>query len=127
MVSSVLRINNDIISIMLLSGTDLTTVSRFKNKSQKFAEKILSEQEYVQFQKMEDERQKSLFLARVWAIKESIYKADNSFYDFRKINLVKINGRWTFRDFSISISHERNLLIAFVVKYVDDKEKKCQI
>ncbi|WAM07921.1 4'-phosphopantetheinyl transferase superfamily protein [Mycoplasmopsis cynos] len=74
MVSSVLRINNDIISIMLLSGTDLTTVSRFKNKSQKFAEKILSEQEYVQFQKMEDERQKSLFLARVWAIKESIYK-----------------------------------------------------
>ncbi|WP_322962362.1 4'-phosphopantetheinyl transferase superfamily protein [Mycoplasmopsis cynos] len=112
---------------MLLIGTDLTTVSRFKNKSQKFAEKILSEQEYVQFQKMEDERQKSLFLARVWAIKESIYKADNCFYDFRKINLVKINGRWTFRDFSISISHERNLLIAFVVKYVDDKEKKCQI
>ncbi|UWV82081.1 4'-phosphopantetheinyl transferase superfamily protein [Mycoplasmopsis cynos] len=112
---------------MLLSGTDLTTVSRFKNKSQKFAEKILSEQEYVQFQKMEDERQKSLFLARVWAIKESIYKVDNCFYDFRKINLVKINGRWTFRDFSISISHERNLLIAFVVKYVDDKEKKCQI
>ncbi|WAM03520.1 4'-phosphopantetheinyl transferase superfamily protein [Mycoplasmopsis cynos] len=91
MVSSVLRINNDIISIMLLSGTDLTTVSRFKNKSQKFAEKILSEQEYVQFQKMEDERQKSLFLARVWAIKESIYKASIIlFMILEKLILLKL-------------------------------------
>ncbi|EIE41061.1 holo-acyl-carrier protein synthase [Mycoplasmopsis canis UF31] len=103
---------------MLLNGVDLTRISRFKDKSLIFAKKILSANEFQEFQKLSDIDSKSLFLARSWAIKEAIFKADNQYFNFSSIDLIKINKRWTFKDFSISISHEGDLLIAFVTKLV---------
>ncbi|WP_156768873.1 4'-phosphopantetheinyl transferase superfamily protein [[Mycoplasma] mobile] len=92
-------------------GVDLTKISRFKNKSEKFAKRILSHEE---FEKWEINKDHS-FLATRWAIKEAIYKADNNFFEFSKINVKKDNYYW-FQNFYISVSHEGDLIIAFVIK-----------
>lgn len=97
-------------------GVDLVTISRFKNKNKEFIERLLSEEELAEFNKLDNEESKELFLARSWAIKEAIFKADNSYFKFNKINLIKINNEWNFKNFKISISHENDLLIAFVIK-----------
>ncbi|BBA22461.1 ACP synthase [Mycoplasmopsis bovirhinis] len=102
--------------MLLSNGVDITQISRFENKSIKFARRILSDGEYELFKKLVNSKDKALFLARAWAIKEAIFKADNQYFEFSKINLVKLNNRWTFQNFAISISHEGNWLIAFVVK-----------
>ncbi|VEU76428.1 4'-phosphopantetheinyl transferase superfamily protein [Mycoplasmopsis columboralis] len=103
-------------------GVDLTRISRFKNKNYPFAQRILSNEELEQFQEL-NEYEKVLFLARAWCIKEAIFKANNAYADYSKITLKKENNRWTFKQFSISISHEGDLLIAFVIDNGDKYEK----
>ncbi|WP_036463673.1 4'-phosphopantetheinyl transferase superfamily protein [Mycoplasmopsis sturni] len=100
---------------MQTNGVDITRISRFKNKDYKFAKRILSEDELFEFMREKSENQ-PLYLARAWAIKEAIFKADNTYAEFQKITLKKINKRWTFKDFKISISHEGDYLIAFVIR-----------
>ncbi|WBP83800.1 holo-ACP synthase [Mycoplasmopsis edwardii] len=106
---------------MLSNGVDLTTISRFKNKTSKFAQRILSPSELIKYEQINNNDQKALFLARAWAIKEAIFKCDNQFFDFTKIELIKKDERWTFLDFKISISHENDLLIAFVIREQNNK------
>ncbi|RIV16979.1 holo-ACP synthase [Mycoplasmopsis gallopavonis] len=96
-------------------GVDLTKISRFVAASDSFAQRILSPAEYSDYLKITNEK-KALFLARAWAIKEAIFKANNSYFSFSKIELQKINHRWTFKNFSISISHDGDDLIAFVIE-----------
>ncbi|QNM93701.1 4'-phosphopantetheinyl transferase superfamily protein [Mycoplasma sp. Pen4] len=97
-------------------GVDLTNIKRFENVKNSFIKRVLSPGELDEYQKIELIESKIRFLARSWAIKEAIYKADNQYADFRKINLVKQNHIWTFKDFAISISYEGDFIIAFVVK-----------
>ncbi|WP_371246152.1 holo-ACP synthase [Mycoplasmopsis agassizii] len=94
-------------------GIDLTNVKRFENIGLKFAQRILSKREYEEFLISENQ---ALFLARSWAIKEAIYKADNNYFSFKEIELVKKNKQWTFPGFAISISHEDNYVIAIALK-----------
>ncbi|WP_426461007.1 holo-ACP synthase [Mycoplasma hafezii] len=100
-------------------GVDITTISRFEKVDSYFARRILSDAEFELFQTLQDDK-KAKFLARAWAIKEAIFKANNDYYEFSKINLQKINHRWTFKNFEISISHEKDLLIAFVIEREGD-------
>lgn len=95
-------------------GVDLTRISRFKNMENKYAKRFLSNEE---FKKYEKNSNKEMFLATRWAIKEAIYKADNNFVSFKKINIKLLKcGRYEFDNFFISTSSENDLLIAFVVK-----------
>ncbi|WP_025755116.1 4'-phosphopantetheinyl transferase superfamily protein [Mycoplasmopsis cricetuli] len=98
-------------------GVDITQISRFHNKKITFAQKILGKKELLEYQNLTCKDQ-ALFLARAWAIKEAIYKADNSYSNYHKIDLVKSNNKWTFENFNISISHENDLLVAFVIKNI---------
>ncbi|VEU70284.1 4'-phosphopantetheinyl transferase superfamily protein [Mycoplasmopsis glycophila] len=96
-------------------GVDITKISRFENASLAFAHRILSSSEFEKFLMLEDAK-KPLFLARAWAIKEAIFKANNDYFSYSKIELIKKNHRWTFLNFSISISHDGDTLIAFVIE-----------
>ncbi|BBU47579.1 4'-phosphopantetheinyl transferase superfamily protein [Mycoplasmopsis felis] len=96
-------------------GVDLTRISRFENKNIFFINRILSKEEIKEFEKLNNEKEKSIFLARSWAIKEAIFKSDNKYFEFNKINLYKRNKRWHFKNFKISISYEDDYIVAFVV------------
>ncbi|QGZ97306.1 4'-phosphopantetheinyl transferase superfamily protein [Mycoplasma sp. NEAQ87857] len=104
-------------------GVDITHISRFEKADINFAKRILSIDEFNQFIKLKTE-QKALFLARAWAIKEAIFKANNKYYRFSQINLKKYNNRWHFLNFSISISHDQDILIAFVLENVKENYEK---
>ncbi len=56
------------------TGVDLVTISRFREMTRKeqLAERILTEQEYEEYIKSEDQ---GLYLARVWAVKEAVAKS----------------------------------------------------
>ncbi|QKT05469.1 4'-phosphopantetheinyl transferase superfamily protein [Mycoplasma sp. OR1901] len=95
-------------------GIDLVKISRFENKSIKFAKRILGNEEFNCYINLPDDK-KTLFLARSWAIKEAIFKADNSYFNFSQIDLKKENKVWKFKNFAISISHEEGFLVAFVI------------
>ncbi|UUM19943.1 MULTISPECIES: holo-ACP synthase [unclassified Mycoplasma] len=107
---------------MLNIGVDIAKISRFKDAKFSLIQKILSKQELIDYQNTSSEHQ-ALFLARSWAIKEAIFKSDNSYSQFSKINLTKVNNKWTFNNFSISISHEDDFVIAMVVKNEDKYEE----
>ncbi|WGI36440.1 4'-phosphopantetheinyl transferase superfamily protein [Mesomycoplasma lagogenitalium] len=94
-------------------GIDITYISRFKNKSRDFAKKILSDSEMIEYDQIDE---KDKFLATRWAIKEAIFKADNSYYEFNKISILKQNRRYFFKNFLISTSSEGESIVAFVVK-----------
>ncbi|AKA50063.1 ACP synthase [Mycoplasmopsis gallinacea] len=96
-------------------GVDLTKISRFANKDINFAKRILSISELAIYKKVPKER-KPLFLARTWAIKEAIFKANNDYAKFTEIDLSKKDKKWVFKNFSISISHDDDFIIAFVVE-----------
>lgn len=101
-------------------GVDITKISRFKNLDQNVIKRFLSVEEFKKYQTL-NENVKDRFLATRWAIKEAIFKADNSYYSFNKINLFKKEGRYTTAEnnFYISTSTEEDILIA----YVQRKEK----
>ncbi|WP_134110870.1 holo-ACP synthase [Mycoplasmopsis mustelae] len=103
-------------------GVDLTRISSFENKKESFIKRILSPQEFLAYQQTPKNLQ-TLFLARSWAIKEAIFKADNRHFSFAKINIYKKNNVWNFKNFKISISHEGDYLIAFVINLKESNEK----
>ncbi|KKB26666.1 Holo-[acyl-carrier protein] synthase [Mycoplasmopsis meleagridis] len=96
-------------------GVDLVKISRFNNKTEGFIKRILHREEYAYFTDINDNL-KTKTLATFWAIKEAIFKANNSYYSFAKILLKKENNKWIHPNFSISISHEDDYLIAFVIE-----------
>ncbi|ADE19549.1 4'-phosphopantetheinyl transferase superfamily protein [Mycoplasma crocodyli] len=96
-------------------GIDLVKVSRFNNKTDEFVKKILSDYEQKIFKEVHPDK-KPLFLARAWALKEAIFKADNSQADFSKIVVYKKDNKWCSNGFELSISHEGSLLIAIAIK-----------
>ncbi len=97
-------------------GIDITSIDRFKNKDEKFANKILSNEEFLEWSNTE---YKALYLAKRWAIKEAIFKSDNQFSIFSNINLEKINNKYRFKNFEISTSREDDYVIAIALKNKD--------
>lgn len=95
-------------------GVDITSIKRFENKKMAFIKKILSQEEMLDWEKSHN---KELFLAQRWSIKEAIFKANNNFHDYSKINLERENGgKFFFKNFEISTSKENDYVIAFVME-----------
>ncbi|MDZ7293083.1 holo-ACP synthase [Mycoplasmopsis pulmonis] len=94
-------------------GVDLVKIERLENKSDHFVRKILSLDEYELYQKT---KAKAIFLATRWAIKEALFKADNQHFCFKKINITKKDNVYKFDGFAISVSSEKEYVIAFVQK-----------
>ncbi|QJB71188.1 4'-phosphopantetheinyl transferase superfamily protein [Mycoplasma sp. 1654_15] len=101
-------------------GIDITNKQRFKNKSEAFVKKILHNEEFLKYCLLNAEEEKLNFIATRWAIKEALFKCDNSFFNFNKINL-KYNERKYFienfeNQFFITTSNEENIVVAVVMK-----------
>ncbi|RTZ68697.1 MAG: peptide transporter [Tenericutes bacterium] len=94
-------------------GIDITKISRFNKPTKAFIKKILHPKEILKYENEED---KSLFLASRWAIKESLYKANNKYFHFNKINIEKKDNKYVFEEFQISTSKEEDYYIAVVTK-----------
>ncbi|BAP00830.1 holo-[acyl-carrier-protein] synthase [Mycoplasmopsis californica HAZ160_1] len=94
-------------------GLDATTIKRFKNMPKGFEKRFCHPNELLLLEK---EKHKADFLASIWAIKEALFKADNNFADFRKIELKKDQHGWEHSDWNISTTNEGDLVIAVVVK-----------
>lgn len=95
-------------------GVDITSVKRFENKKLNFVKKVLSPDE---FQEWENVVNKDLYLAQRWSIKEAIFKSNNDYHDFAKINIKRgPSGKFEFGNFEISTSKENEYIIAFVLE-----------
>ncbi|OYD26801.1 holo-[acyl-carrier protein] synthase [Mycoplasma testudineum] len=94
-------------------GIDLTRINRFESLKPKVISRILTNREQDDYAKAKN---KALFLATRWAIKEAIFKADNSFVIFNEIEITKSNGKYLFPGFEISTSNEENEVIAIALK-----------
>lgn len=95
-------------------GIDITSIKRFENKKDSFIKKILSNEEYIDWNSSNN---KELFLAQRWSIKEAIFKANNNYHDFSKINIKRNNvGKFVFENFEISTSKENEYVVAFVIE-----------
>ena len=94
-----------------MTTIDLTNVNRFENKSDAFIKKILHPEEIKLYSK---EVKKKEFLAKRWAIKEALFKNNNKYFVFNKIFINKIDKKYIFKDYNISISSEDNYIIALV-------------
>ncbi|UUD35221.1 4'-phosphopantetheinyl transferase superfamily protein [Mycoplasmopsis caviae] len=97
-------------------GVDIVKISRFEKAEVNFVKKFLHPNEFKKFLLIDDNFLKSKFLASIWAIKEAIFKADNSLYEFKNIELKKERDTWEHEKFNISISHEEDFLVAVVLK-----------
>ena len=95
-------------------GIDITSIERFKDKKISFVKKILSNEEFNEWEKSEN---KELYLAQRWSIKEALFKADNNLHDFHQINIKRNKkGIFEFLNFKITTSKENEYVIAFVMK-----------
>ena len=94
-------------------GIDLTRISRFENASESFIEKILHENELLDYSKAKN---KARFLAKRWSVKEALFKADNKLKEFSLIELKEKDRVLSFDGFEISTSTEDDYYIAIVKK-----------
>lgn len=99
-------------------GVDITSINRFKDKKISFVKKVLTDEEFSDWEKAEN---KELFLAQRWSIKEALFKADNSLYEYNKINIKRNKiGFFEYKNFKISTSKENEYVIAFVMRLKND-------
>ena len=60
-------------------GTDITKISRFeellRKRERRFIERALHSKEIEEYENIESEEKRILFVASRWAVKESVYKA----------------------------------------------------
>ena len=116
-------------------GTDITRVSRFeellRKREGRFIERALHSKEIEEYENIESEEKRILFVASRWAVKESVYKAMQmdklQFPEIRiekrkngKPDVVfegeaeKFANRMNIRDKFVSISHDGDYAMAFV-------------
>lgn len=102
-------------------GCDIVDLRRLDYKNIKFVCKILTDNEYSLFLKKETDKQKKEFLGGRFAVKEAFFKAYGikhnivSFHDVEVINDDSGKPVINFPDTFVSISHENNYAIAYVV------------
>lgn len=94
-------------------GIDLTKVSRFENKSDTFVKRVLSVEELREYH---DSNDRPFYLANAWAIKEALFKADNSLSSFNEIRITKSNGVYNYSNFEISTSNDDGYIVAIARK-----------
>ena len=99
-------------------GIDLTNIERFKDVNDKFITKVLHPEEIAEY-KISDDKIK--YIATRWAIKEALFKSDNSMFSFSETRIIKKDKKYILEGYNISTSNEDNYIIAVV-----EKEKKCQ-
>ncbi len=98
-------------------GVDITGISRFKNRKERFVNCILTEEELRLYHTLSEEK-KPVFLATRWACKEAIFKATQNKNYLQYSILNDTNGKPYVQNepkMHISISHESDTVIAFVV------------
>lgn len=99
-------------------GVDLAKLARFENKDEKFVKKILTNNEFEQYSKLEDER-KVEYLAGRFAAKEAYYKAmNNSKLGYHDVEIIDdyFNGpQISDKQAKISISHDGEYVVVMIV------------
>lgn len=95
-------------------GVDLVD---FKRIDFKIARKVLSKKELVIYDTL-DEKLKKEYLAERFAVKEALFKADNSYFDFDKVSVLNDEkGKPYLENINgfVSIAHDGGMVCAFVV------------
>ncbi len=96
-----------------MHGIDLTKISRFENVNETFLKKVLSPEELIEYEEVQN---KAKYVAGRWAIKEALFKADNSLSTFHKINIVKKNRTYIYSGYIITTTNEGDYYLASVIK-----------
>lgn len=101
-------------------GLDVISISKFNNCSQSFIKRILTDNEYLEFLKINDEA-KPKFLASRWVLKESTFKATktNKVF-FTNIEFIKSPDGYgyicnTFPNVRTSISYNDDLVYCVAI------------
>ncbi len=95
-------------------GVDLVD---YKRIDLKIARKVLSSEEMSVFNSLKEHLKKE-YLAERFAVKEALYKADNSLYNYDKISVLNDEkGKPFLKDLKgyVSITHDGGLVCAFVI------------
>jgi len=96
-------------------GTDASEINRFNPNDVLFVKKNLHKGEIIYFNSLETFEKKQKFLAKIWTLKEAMYKSNNSIniYEIEIGNLK--NGSpvcLNFKGFSLSLSYCGLIVIA---------------
>ena len=94
-------------------GIDITNIKRFEKQNQQFIEKVLHRDEIIEYN---NSKEKAVFLAKRWAIKEALFKADNKLFSFSEINIKKEDRTYKYPGYVISTSREGDIIIAIAQK-----------
>ena len=96
-------------------GVDILSIERIDFK---IARKVLSNEEREIFDSISNEKLKKEYLAERFAVKEALFKADNSYFDYDKVTVLNDEkGKPYFKDINglVSITHDNGMVCAFVV------------
>lgn len=96
-------------------GVDLVDIKRIDLK---IAKKILSYKEKEIFEKIDNDKIKKEYLAERFAVKEALFKADNSFFNYDKISVLNDDKGKPYLDNIngyVSITHDGGMVCAFIV------------
>lgn len=105
-------------------GTDITDNNRFKdfiNDSKKIV-RLLSSKEIEKFNLISNDERKIEYMASRFAAKEALFKASNKKFNMNEVSILNdeagrpfVESEIDFNNVYLSISHERQFSIAFVV------------
>lgn len=101
-------------------GIDIIATKRIKCNNE-FAKKILSLEEYEYYKNLKNIKIKKIYLCSRWALKEALYKCDNSLDSYVNITISKESSNDIFvkgnKDkYSISLSHEKDYCVGVAIK-----------
>jgi len=99
-------------------GCDIVNLSRFQDKPDRWAKKILTDLEQEEYNKSKN---KINYLGGRWAAKEAIFKATGKIAKGSVLN--SSTGKPYISDdhlLEVSISHEKNMAIAVVLKMINN-------
>jgi len=96
-------------------GVDILSIDRIDFK---IAKKVLSLEENKIFESIANEKLKKEYLAERFAVKEALFKADNSYYNYSSVSILNDEkGKPYLKDINgfVSIAHDGGMVCAFVV------------
>ena len=96
-------------------GVDILSIERIDFK---IAKKVLSNEEREIFDSISNEKLKKEYLAERFAVKEALFKADNSYFNYDEVTVLNDEkGKPYFKDINglVSIAHDNGMVCAFVV------------
>jgi len=96
-------------------GVDILNIERIDFK---ISRRVLSSEELIIFESISNEKLKIEYLAERFAVKEALFKADNSYFNYDKVSVLNDEkGKPYLKDINgfVSISHDSGMVCAFVV------------